>query len=137
MNIREHIEAGHYPTDDRGRALVPTRCGNTFVAAATDRPHEHPIVGWSLVGGEGMSFTEHGTTRNHSESVWLLPPPPRKVKVTTWGLFWPEGTEYSGVCYGVRKTRIEAERRSLMPTGGNSVELKVVELTGEYEEPWL
>ncbi len=29
MNIRDHIEAGHYPTDSKGRAVVPLSDGGT------------------------------------------------------------------------------------------------------------
>ena len=28
MNIRNHIEAGHYPKDDHGMEMVQTSCGS-------------------------------------------------------------------------------------------------------------
>lgn len=131
MNIRDHIVAGHYPADERGRALVPTRCGNTFVVRATDGPREYPIVGWTLVGGEGMSFTEHGTTRNHNESAWLMLPSPRKVKLQGWALV--------NIEHPAGKAEIAWSRDNLIRNAGpdpTGTRYRLVELTGEYEEPW-
>ncbi len=46
MNIKEHIDAGHYPKDEKGRALVPVSDGRTAIVLATDAPISAPIVGW-------------------------------------------------------------------------------------------
>lgn len=73
MNIKEHIAAGHYPTDDKGRALVPMTAGGTLTVLATDRPGDHPIVGW--VTGININYIGAWAT----DSSYLCPPPPRKV----------------------------------------------------------
>ena len=77
MNIKEAIERGLYPTDDKGRALVPLRDGGTFTVAATDHPQTEygkneankprPIVGWDHLG-----YIDSHT----ADSSALLPPPP-------------------------------------------------------------
>lgn len=46
MNIRDHIIAGHYPTDDKGRALVPTSVAFVPMAWSAERvvPGPHEVV---------------------------------------------------------------------------------------------
>jgi hypothetical protein len=127
MNIREHIEARHYPTDDKGRALVPMKNGNTATICATDGPQEGgryhvdiPLVGfhwcgalaWNADGVSALPFDQH---------LNLLPPPPRKVKVTVWVLFNSKGEP----CNVFEKPHV--------PVHG----MRMVEMTGEYEELWL
>lgn len=123
MNIKEHIEAGHYPKDEKGRPLVPTRDGDTVIVCATDRPGACPIVGYAM-GGSDNGFAYY------ADSSRLLPPPPRKVKVTGWSVVQKGG----GLAACNHDTREEAERslRNNYVTTG----IGVVELTGEYEEPW-
>lgn len=114
MNIREHIEAGHYPKDEKGRALVPMRAGGTAVIVATDLPHEiFPIFGWTAAMGTQRQWQAGGRNSLSGEGAHdLLPPPPHKVKVTgkirytngdfaVWdfhskpGRMWKEGEEVS------------------------------------------
>lgn len=118
MNIKEHIEAGHYPRDESGRALVPMRDGRTVVIYATDRVCRHgEIVGhieysvhtWSVFGASGYPHDGQPTGRQFD----ILPPAPRKVKVTRWAV-------------------IRTADQSVMDTAAT----RVVELTGEYDEPW-
>ncbi len=123
MNIREHIEAGHYPTDDKGRALVPMRNGKTATIFGTDFSDYYPLAGryfiydqrpflgtWRADGQAGCD----GPGRND-----LLPPPPRKVKVTAKLRHTPTGWVVEEV---VR------ERGGEIPQS--------LFLADEYEEPW-
>lgn len=132
MNIREHIEANHYPRDDKGRALVPMRGGQIATILATDRPDfdggREPIVGWIQPNASVHTWWHAGErSRQHPSALDLLPPPPRKVKVTRYMLMRPNGDEY-----GFYLTKQAAERA----IGDIGATLHVVELTGEYEEPW-
>lgn len=114
MNIKEHIDARHYPVDDKGRALVPlVRNAGVLVVLCTDRPGLASIVGWvqdSHLIGCYVPDSEH-----------LLPPPPRKAKVIA---------------------RIESTvdgfviRHLAKADGGGFRHGEVIELAGEYEEPW-
>ena len=126
MNIRDHILAGHYERDNKGRAFVPTKHGMTATILATDVGDSWPIVGHIL--GHVYRWSVDGTARSSEPGYpdCLLPPTPRKVKVTTWGLFWPEGLKYAGTCYGINMTRDEAERRSCVPFYGATVRLRIV-----------
>lgn len=132
MNIREHILAGHYPTDDKGRALVPT--GHTFgdaVICATDKPGPYPILGWlptaARVTSIEFSWDENGWAAGQQEIERLLPPPARKVKVTRYALYSPGGTF-------IQTYATEAEARAGALCGVPVYNLVI--LTGEYEEPW-
>lgn len=138
MNIKEHIEAGHYPLDDKGRAILPTSDPNVrAVIAATDCPVGDYMIGWSIANSPKVEFgggTDYcwkiawwrrdGEPVIDREKVRLLPPPPRKVKVTLWAAYARDtghlvATEHSRDQLG------RFDRRSVY----------FVELTGEYEEP--
>lgn len=131
MNIRDHILAGHYPTDDKGRALVPTAHGLDTIAVicATDKPGRYPILGWlptpARVQSIEFAWDENGCAAGDSNTERLLPPPPRKVKVsaTLRGGGQHEGDEV------LRSMRRE-DNDDVPPAGVR------IELTGEYEEPW-
>lgn len=128
MSIKEHIEAGHYPVDDKGRALVPVRGGGTAVIYATDFNDDFPIAG--KAGGYLYSWHDDGI-ENHSLRINakydLLPPPPRKVKVTRWLVICPRG-EWGPYHSEDCARDIMRER--------NESDLQIVALRGEYEEPW-
>lgn len=117
MNIKEHIEAGHYPTDDKGRALVPTSDGRTYCVLAADVPSSLPIAGYCLDRPDIIS-------RQSESGHFLLPPPPRKVKVT----YYAEVDRESGKIVATSNVG-----RLGMSAPANWV---CVELTGEYEQPW-
>lgn len=122
MNIRDHIEAGHYPRDDKGRALVREQSGRTAHICATDAPGSHCIMGFDELAQR--SWTPDGEVSGYENSR-LLPPPPRKVKVTGYARVIA-GTR----CFvNVYEKRLEAAQ-DLGPRE------TLVELTGEYEEPW-
>lgn len=135
MNIREHIEAGHYPlVDDKGRPLVPIGCNRSATICATDAPGKKPILGFiDGCGDVGMTcsyvlWDEHGNnTPSQPGACWvdIQPPPPRKVKVTAWAQV------ISGGGRALYWTKPEAEE-ACRDYGG-----RVVELSSEYEEPWL
>lgn len=47
MTVKDCIEAGHYPLDSKGRALVPTTNGGwTATIVATDGPPGEEIIGF-------------------------------------------------------------------------------------------
>jgi len=122
VNIKEHIEAGHYPKDEKGRALVPMKSGRQLVVTATDKPGPCPIIGW--VEGINHAFGWYGDSED------LLPPPPRKVKVMAYTVLTRGNTgkyETSGLFFN----RSEAGGHNCGASG-----LGIVTLTGEYEEPW-
>lgn len=82
LTIRDHILQGNYPTDDRGRALVPTRGGMTVKVVSAHGPEPTPIVGFFL-RPDGKHFavgswlTEGRYASIQSASAMdLLPPPP-------------------------------------------------------------
>lgn len=127
MNIREHIEAGHYPRDDKGRALVPMQCGCVATIYATDHPNEEPIVGrLPSQDCEPMWWASDGTPSSDSHPDWrLLPPPPRKIAIEQW----------ARVIKGTREVISVFDTPADAGGGINSREI-VVPLTGEYEEPW-
>jgi hypothetical protein len=128
MNIKEHIEAGHYPKDDKGRAIVPLASGHVATITATDKPGNFPIFGWytgtSLGDGIAESWSARGHVTSNPTDRDLLPPPPRKVKVTAWALFARKADEVSVIT-------LDPETAANWRTYN-----EVVEMTGEYEEPW-
>lgn len=134
MNIREHIEAGHYPTDEKGRALVPMRNGKTATICATDCPFGGGVVGWD---GDDLNSWD-GNGHYHEGSVCLsridlLPPPPRKVPKRAW-LLVRNGEDYDTTHNPATAEmwRESIKRAEIDRTEGDLV----VELTGEIEEPW-
>jgi hypothetical protein len=124
MNIKDLIEAGHYPTDDRGRALVPVggpgRRGWIATIVATDAPEG--IVGFGPCSTR--TWDELGLDVKNNGDGDLLPPPPRKVKVEIWGVVI-KGT---GTVVSIRDG-------DNPPSGVAGCE-RLVKLSGEYEEPW-
>lgn len=121
MNIKQHIEAGHYPKDEKGRPLVPHINGGTATILATDFLG-NGIVGWITHNGSVDCLT-HWT---RDADRFLLPPPPRKRTVTSWA--------HVDLCTG----RIMRTATLLVDTGSwiRGDGCAVVELVGSYEEPW-
>jgi|SRR5882757_6310865 len=142
MNVKEHIESGHYPKDDKGRALVMTRDGLMMVIVATDCPAHmqpvltvsaRPILGWLSAGPHSHTqlWDEDGRVYPDGQMNGdLLPPPPRKVEVK-----WVARLDVKNniICYcqidnPVNRAEVSA---NVMQYGG-----QMVLLTGSYEEPW-
>ena len=127
MNIKEHIEAGHYPKDEKGRALVPGAIGSCysgdiFVVCGSDVAGCPYLIGWwRKARMAGAMSVEDGR---------LLPPPPRKVKVTRWAVF----TAARGIHPVSYPSSAEAAREHEYNIGVAGT--RIIELTGEYEEPW-
>ena len=127
MTIKEHIEAGHYPTDDKGRALVPTsKPGAVAIISDTDAGHcpNVALLGWIRAEAQSDNriawWKEDG--KCFTDRIHLLPPPPRKVKVTAYcAPNWNGVKGNKGVWW----------RREDAPNNE-----PLIELTGEYEEPW-
>jgi hypothetical protein len=136
VNIKEHIEAGHYPKDEKGRALVVTDGGHTFCIVRTDNPGPRPLVGMRISRSSGrwdgwQDWTEEGDALSFEYGI--RPPLPRKVKVTAWAIVWPpSGNDFPNTIFGVRDSREDAE----MVARNADPRLVVVPLTGEYEEAW-
>ncbi len=124
MNIKEHSEAGHYPKDDKGRALVPMKSGRAFVVCATDKPGPCPILGWA----EDI----HHAAGHYADSSDLLPPPPRKVKVTRWAVMLRGHPDKAGECVHT----IGPDEQKRWACSRRRPGEFLVELTGEYEELW-
>jgi hypothetical protein len=136
MNIKEHIEAGHYPKDENGHYIVPLRNGGLawIYSTAHGRLNDRwPIAGSvcnedCVNGSELRCWAADGSlllSGSITESD-LMPPGPRKVKVKRWGGFYrSEPGTLSGFIF---ESQIEAL--------GIFGEGMVVEFTGEYEEKW-
>ena len=123
MNIKEHIDRGHYPKDAKGRALVPTRGGKIATIYATDLNYEdQPIVG-VREHEDVATWCADGRYRTKDSELDLLPPPPRKVKETGFLLLRAGG--------GYAFWRSQAEMEHCRRPGDTCVVM-----TGEYEEPW-
>lgn len=129
MNIKAHIEAGHYPTDEKGRALVPMKNGATVIVYATDAPCvPEAIVGYRRNFGPCTWSAEghwHTSGGGYSPND-LLPPAPRKVAVKAWAL-----NNIHGAMLALTDDPVRAKS---WPTVG--VGYFAVALSGEYEEPW-
>jgi hypothetical protein len=118
VNIKQHIEAGHYPKTDEGMEIVQTSEGLTVHVA--DVHPDGRIAGWLSKGDpsaytwnrDGGAFQEHGGD--------LLPPAPRKL------------TRYLGIHPGCPAGyATEAELREKMAQYTGWVVGKI-----EYEENW-
>lgn len=128
MNILEHINAGHYERDEKGRALVPMPNDEKFVVAHMDAPGRFPLLGWHLsnniITQYGVEFCEIPDPHR------LLPPPTRKVKLEGWACVYaqPKG-----------KAEISWSRDQLIRNAGpdpDNTRYRLVPMSGEYEEPW-
>lgn len=135
MNIKQHIEAGHYPKDEKGRALVPMQHRGTATIYATDRGGRYCIVG--VITGDicapPVTWSEEGSHKSWAvDARDLMPPPPRKVKhMATLCIPWDRISDKRD---GKRKPSIELG--DITSCGEDNKEWKYVLLTGETEEPW-
>jgi hypothetical protein len=131
LNIREHIEAGHYPKDDKGRAVVPMQGCEEAVILATDWREgggdTRCIIGWRKDDDEHRELLTWDADGkyfgNPLHNNALLPPPPRKVPVKAWAIVQAD-------------TGRILRLRDNPPSGTTAGIEQLVELTGEREEPW-
>jgi hypothetical protein len=129
MNIKQHIEAGHYPVDDKGRALVPVKNGGVATIAATDGPPDEKLIGWYAIEGDGAwvcSWNADGSFMSSPYHCDLLPPPARKVKVTGWAIVGSNDRK----THSIYRTEQAARSVSL------AADEIIVPLVGEYAESW-
>jgi hypothetical protein len=133
MNIKQHIEAGHYPKDKVGRSLVTMSNGVDVTIFATDFGDDQGLCIVGLVPGQkwARQWTANGE-RSHGvdQDMVLLPPAPRKVEVKAWGVF--HGSTMQGAFGSEQLARNMA--RDWMANWKQKA--TVVELTGSYEEDW-
>lgn len=127
LSIKDHIDQGHYPLDEKGRALVPMGGGRVAVIYASDHPDaKDKIIGCSP-NRHLRAWKADGS--NYIQGDSLLPPASRKVVVTMY--------------YALD----HLSRRDPKPSRGTTEDAalakewktngwRVVTLTGEYEEPW-
>jgi hypothetical protein len=128
MNILEHILAGHYPTDDLGFPRVPREAGEVRIVSTTGPKPEYVLVGQEKDGNSFMGWDADGNAYlpgRDPGGIRLLPPPPRKVKVTRWAVI-----QKDGCCFGIYQYAATAKEWAIDRSA------QMVELTGEYEEPW-
>lgn len=81
MNIKDHIEAGHYEKVSDHVCVVPTRAGEKAFIYTTRHHPEWEIVGG--IDGESEPFAWQANGRitrgdKHEDPRDLMPPPPRK-----------------------------------------------------------
>lgn len=130
MNIRDHIEAGHYPKDDKGRALVPVRDGTmVYTILCTDRPGSEPIVGFcAAITNSWQCWPEDGSCEH---GLSLLPPPPRKVEVKRWAVIRRNDGSVANWWDSEADAKCAVMDR---PDAQNRI---IIQMTGSYEEPWI
>lgn len=138
MNIKEAIERGLYPTDDKGRALVPTastRYSLTTNVCATivcvDKPGHFCLMGWVPTNARAaaLSLIWDADGECCGEPAFnLLAPPPRKVPLKGYAVIAADGTHWS--THGNAR-----DASAMIAHSGNPTSWSIVELTGEWTAP--
>jgi hypothetical protein len=138
MNIKEHIEAGHYPVDGKGRPLVPMRNGAEATIYALDYEGFYCLAGKYFIADRRPLLATWGKNGNAGcsgeSSNDLLPPPPRKVPVKGWTLISRKGWT-GGALHDTRECA-EKSLASARADNPDTAYCGVVEMTGEHEMPW-
>lgn len=128
MNIKEHIEAGHYPTEAKGRALVPMGADRVAVIYCTDHPGGHAKSRFCIIGRDPVGQLRAWDAEGVNEGIGidaLSPPRPRKERVKRYGVFLKDGTCWSTYADPDTANRIASDRNGT-----------IVTLHGEREVPW-
>lgn len=134
MNIKEHIEAGHYAPFMGGPGIgIQTESSGTAQIFTSSCGGLYPIVGVVSVLSQGwvpMQWAANGAPYLCQPEYQLLPPPPRKVEVKAWAQVAPNGD--------IRSLKRCADSLPAVKNGRTVETLQdsIVELTGSYEEPW-
>lgn len=133
MNIKEAIERGLYPTDNKGRALVPT--GSRYNSPATivcvDKPGHFCLMGWVPTNARAaaLSLIWSADGQCHSEPGFnLLPHTPQKVPLKGYAAVAADGTVWS-----VHRNSRDAS--AMIAHSGDPISWSIVELTGEWTAP--
>lgn len=100
-DILQAIKDGRYPTDEKNRALVPTREGKVCVVISTEGLGSQPIVGYiperdAMVRSfcaDGKFFYPPSKEESHND---LMPPVKEEIKVDCWVAFSFSGIDSSG-----------------------------------------
>lgn len=132
MNIKQHIEAGHYPKGDDGFWRVPTDDGKTATVCAIHPRNLRPLLGWDYAG---VYRWWSATGKRDFSGPDLLPPPPRKVPLAAGAI-----VDATGRIIHFQMSREEAERVAAAWNKNSphfNRPLRGVELTGSYEEEWI
>lgn len=128
MNIKEHIDAGHYPVQGQ----VTLHNGSTAMIYTTDHPDSNfPIIGavprlnneWGI-----KSWRVDGTAKLGGSGYNILPPANRRVPVRAFVVVGPDMQVRELVA-----TEEEAVRHA--SDGGWGPGCVAAELTGEIEQP--
>lgn len=87
LTIRDHILAGHYPTNDRGWSLVPTRAARVARIIAANGDDPHPLIGLGP-GGSCICWMADGLFMGAGKmsELDLLPPLPRAAVAADLGI---------------------------------------------------
>lgn len=124
MNIKQHIEAGHYEKVSDHVYALRTRDGEKAFIYTT---RHHPE--WEIVGGidgetEAFCWQADGKIRGSKtdDPRDLLPPPPRKVKERGWAV--------------INKTSGESRFFATHMPAGFDPDETLVDATLEFEVPW-
>jgi len=128
MNIKEHIEAGHYPTDDKGRALVPMGADRVAVIYCTDHPADYGKSQFCIIGRDPVGrlrvWNAEGANEGDALDALLLPRA-RLEPVERYAVFLKDGTCWSTYADPDTANRIASDRDG-----------SIVTLRGEREVPW-
>ena len=124
MNIKQHLESGHYPKAFGGVTTVATRSGSIAYIYTTKHHPDWPIVGGIEGESEPYAWRPNGRIAgdDSDDPRDLLPPAPRKREVKAWASVSSDGV--------IRVLKVN--KGHLMTFPGDTL----IELTGSYEEEW-
>lgn len=139
MNIKEHIEAGHYSWDETAGAWnVVLRNNTTAKVFSTSLGGNAPLIGVVSVAVRGWTpilWDVHGCPEGNS-SHWSMDfeiqmPPPRKIIVKRWGWVGQLPSKATTCLYDNESMAREHASRFV-----NRDNWKFIAWTGEYLEEW-
>lgn len=137
MNIKQHIEAGHYERGENAviavvRFAAPTGMGSAAHIVSTNGLGRYCLLGYYGHGHPYFAGSWDADGNCHSEEsstprqCVLQPPPPRKVVESGFLVIAKNHKQYFD-------DRASAESYA---DNGDHAPDRIVQLTGEYEEPW-
>lgn len=136
MNIKEHIDAGHYPVDDKGYSLVPMRNGDVARIYTTEHGGERSIAGavpdFDCINGHRLlAWQDDGriSSLDSARHDLLLPPVARAREVTAWDVYIPGKTRVA--CFSEREDAEQFVKTFNATSDGDKA--VVVELKGTVD----